>query len=293
MIEVAIFSYNRLFYLQNAFHSVRRNLPDASVRIYDDGSDKPELKRFLLENSDFVGQASKLEESKHGGLYANMQSALDAAEEKYLILMQDDTQLVRALAPDDLEAIEHAFAAFPKAAFLSVMFFKGERKRRYTKVLCEDSANNLYRSKSLQKGVIQSYYDVVLCNVPRLREAGWRFQNSEVANMEQAASLFGEMPIMRNPLVFFCPEVPFFRDKKQSLAARFAARRRAQNPVFHDLTDQDVVRLKERALSDWPYAEDWLKPTVEGLRRPFVFKDVKANRWLNLLYALETKLLRR
>jgi hypothetical protein len=173
------------------------------------------------------------------------------------------------------------------------MFWKGEKKRRYKRVLCVDDGNQLYRSKSLDDGVVQSYYDVVLCNVPRLRAAGWKFENTEVANMTKARELFGEMPILRNPMMFFCPEVPFFRDRKQSLAARIIAKRRKVNPVFHDMTDEEVTQLAGRELSIFPYAEDWLTPTVQGLRRPFVFKDVKANLWLNLLYAVETKLLGR
>lgn len=293
MIEIAIFSYNRLFYLKNALRSAQCNLSDARVRIYDDGSEQSEMKEFLSENSSLVGTSSKLLGSKHGGLYANMQSALEAAQEDYLILMQDDTQIVRKLEPDDLEAIDRTFEAFPEAAFLSVMFLKGEKKRRYKRVLRADEENDLYRSTSLEDGVIQSYYDVVLCHVPRLRAAGWKFEHTEVANMKQARDLFGEMPIMRNPFMFFCPEVPFFRDRKQSLAARIIATRRKVNPVFHDMTDEEVARLKERALGSLPYAEDWLKPTLQGLRRPFVFKDVKANLWLNLLYAIETKLLGR
>lgn len=293
MIEVAIFSYNRLFYLKNALHSVHRNLPDARVRIYDDGSEQSEMKQFLSEHSNLIGTSSKLLDSKHGGLYANMQSALNEAKEDYLIFMQDDTQIARKVEPDDLEAIDRAFDAFPKAAFLSVMFLKGEKKRRYKKVLRADDDNHLYRSKSLEDGIVQSYYDVVLGNVPRLRAAGWKFENTEVANMTLASELFGEMPIMRNPIMFFCPEVPFFRDRKQSFAARILAKRRKINPVFHDMADEEITRLKRRDLSIFPYAEDWLKPTLQGLRRPFVFKDVKANLWLNLLYAIETKLLGR
>lgn len=59
MIDVAIFSYNRLFYLKNALHSVQRNVSDARVRIYDDGSDQSEMKNFLFENSDLVGARLK------------------------------------------------------------------------------------------------------------------------------------------------------------------------------------------------------------------------------------------
>jgi len=293
MIEVAIFSYNRLFYLKNALNSVQRNLPDARIRIYDDGSEQSEMKDFLVENSNLVGATSKRLESKHGGLYANMQSALDAAETDYLLFMQDDTQIVRKMDLDDLAAIDRAFEAFPNAAFLSVMFLKGEKKRRYKRVLRVDDGNQLYRSKSLEDGVVQSYYDVVLCHVPRLRAAGWQFENTEVANMTQASKLFGEMPILRNPVMFFCPEVPFFRDRKQSLAARILEKRRKVNPVFHDMAEEDITQLKKRHLSLLPYAEDWLTPTLQGLRRPFVFKDVKASLWLSFLYAVETKLLRR
>ena len=234
MIEVAIFSYNRLFYLKNALHSVQRNVSDARVRIYDDGSDLSEMKNFLFENSDLVGARLKGLDSKHGGLYANMQSALDEAQQDYLLLMQDDTQIVRKMEQEDLEAINRAFEAFPTAAFLSVMFLKGEKKRRYKRVIerRDDVKTNCIALSHSTTVLIQSYYDVVLCNVPRLRAAGWKFENTEVANMKKARELFGEMPIMRNPMMFFCPEVPFFRDRRQSLAARIIAKRRKVKPDF-------------------------------------------------------------
>ena len=293
MVEVAIFSYNRPAYLKNAVGSVRRNIPEGRLRIYDDGSDDPEMCAYLEEMSYSVARTGSEASSKHGGLYENMQRALDAAQEDYLILMQDDTQIVRSFAPDDLLAIEAAFEAFPEAGFVSVMFMKGERRRRYGRVLLNDEVLGLYRSKSLQEEIVQSYYDVVLCHVPRLRAAGWQFEQTEPANMRQARRLFGEMPILRNPFMFFCPEVPFFRDKKQSLAARMAARRSKGPVFFQDMEASEADRFKARGLQEWPYAEDWLTPTVEGLKRPFVYKDVKANLWLNLLYAVETKLLRR
>ena len=95
------------------------------MRIYDDGSDLSEMKNFLFENSDLVGARLKGLDSKHGGLYANMQSALDEAQEDYVLLMQDDTQIVRKMEQEDLEAINRAFEAFPTAAFLSLMFLMG------------------------------------------------------------------------------------------------------------------------------------------------------------------------
>ena len=45
MFEVAIFSYNRGEYLKNCVESVRRNIPDATIRVYDDCSDDPETRK--------------------------------------------------------------------------------------------------------------------------------------------------------------------------------------------------------------------------------------------------------
>ncbi|GHC55658.1 glycosyltransferase family A protein [Neogemmobacter tilapiae] len=297
MIEVAIFSYNRVEYLKNCVDSVRLNMPDARLRIFDDNSDDPAMLEYLSRTDAEVVRADTKDEERHGGLYANMQRALDMAEHDYLILLQDDTQVVRPVGPDDLYEIDRIFRANDRRAFLCVLFMKAARMRRFRREVDAYPDENIYRTAAgiSEKNFARrlAYFDVVLCNVGRLRTVNWTFAPSERANCEMARELFEDMPVMKSPFVFFCPEVPFFRNRSKTLAARIAARVVGTDlKRYLDLDEAKTTLLKERPLSQWPIAEDWLTPTNPKVRRPFVFKDVSARWWLSALHKIEMKFFR-
>jgi hypothetical protein len=100
--------------------------------------------------------------------------------------------------------------------------------------------------------------------------------------------------VLADPIAFFCPEVPFFRNRdKKTLASRIAGRFVGRHlKSFHDMTADEVARMKARELAVWPVAENFLRTTDPSVVRPFVYKDVKARVWLYLLHKIE-QLLRR
>jgi hypothetical protein len=296
MLDVAIFAFNRPDYLRNCVGSVRRNIPGARLRVYDDASDDPAQIAYLESLGLEAVRRTAADKARHGGLYANMTAALAGAEHEHILMLQDDMQVVRPVGADDLDRIRTLFAADPARAFVGPLFMKAERMRRFRRELCPDPGARAYVSPpghGQDKKRCLSYFDVHLAHVPRLRAVNWVYDPAgEGTIAAQARARFGPMPVMADPIAFFCPEVPFFRHRdKKTLAARIAGRVLGQGlKAFHDMTPAEVAALKARDLSIWPVAEDFLRPTDPRTRRPFVYKDVKARLWLYALHKVEQRL---
>ena len=284
-LEVAVFSCNRGPWLAQCVASVRTALPFARLRVHDDGSDDPATREVLEALGEAVVSHDGGGRARHGGLYANMQHALDAAEGDHLLLLQDDMQVVRPLLAGDREEIAAIFRALPEAAFLAPTFIKGRRRRRHMRRLIADPARRAYRPRpDLPAGRRLAYHDTALAHVGRLRAAGWQFAGSEAACVARARALFGEMAWMGDPFTFFAPEVPVHRGRAPGRAGKLAARRGPAAPIGFEMMDEAAsARFRARPLSDWPVAEEHLIPTHPATRRPFVYKDVRRRWWLNLL----------
>lgn len=294
MIEIAVFSYNRPDYLKNAVDSIRRHMPGARLRVYDDCSDDPAMLRYLSSLGELVVRREVALHDRHGGLYANMNHALRDAERPFLLMLQDDMQVVRPFDADDQGSLDKLFASNSKMAFVCPLFMKGDRKRRFHRELVPDAGHRAYISPVLAEPSSKntlSYFDVHIAHVSRLRAAGWQYlEAGEGSSRDRARAQFGAMPMMGDPFVFFCPEVPFFRNRGQSLAARFAGRIVGRHvKSFVDMSETDVAAFKARDLAVWPFAEDFLTPRDPRVVRPFVYKDVNARFWLNALHKIEQK----
>lgn len=294
-LEVAIFSFNRPAYLRNAVESARANLPGARIRVFDDNSTDPELLAYLDGLGDAVVRADARSSARHGGLYANMQRAFDMAERPLLLMLQDDVQVVRPVDAEDMADLERIFASDPKCAFVSVLFMMGARMRRFRRLLAPVPERGVYDApptlseRNRQRRL--AYFDVCLWNVERLRRADWSVLPTEDQNVRRARDLFTTMPVMKNPFVFFCPEVPFFRNRSQMLSARLAARFVGRDlKSFRPFTPDDVAAFRARPISIWPRAEDFLHPADPRVVRPFVYKDVKARWWIYAIHKIEQAL---
>lgn len=223
-----------------------------------------------------------------------MQLALQDSETEYLLLLQDDTQIVRALSSDDFAIIRTCFED-PAIAFLRCQFMKSGDGKRFLKSLEPGPTARIYSPKKTGTGPLfgNAYCDVVLCHVPKLLAANWLFAEGERANQIAAQRLFKHMPLLGDPFVFYCPEVPSYRDRRLYLASRIVQQSRGGEVVFYrPMTSDEVVDLKNRPLSQFPIAEDWLTPNLPDVKRPFVFQDYSRSWWLTALYKVESRLWR-
>lgn len=290
-IQVHVFSYNRGPLLENCVQSVRRMAPHWPITIHDDGSDDPETRR-VLEKLDVVSHDREATEMRHGGLYANMQRALEEADSEIVVFMQDDNQIVRQLDEEDHRYIAEYFDSCSDAAFLNPAFLRGHRRssiNRHIRILPGFPGYYHEIGETLKRRPVTMYYtDVVIAHVGRLRKAGWAFLTGETANAEQARRLFPRMVHMAHPFLMNVPEVPVYRGSKKTLGVRMAERISGRNPkAYRPMSTEDVGRLRKRDLSEYPFAEDFLTPFVAGIRRPFVFNSVNIRWYTRLLNKLE------
>src|SRR5690606_3426070 len=98
---ICVFTYNRPQLLRNLLASLRQFYPDMDLAVFDDGSTDPEQQQILRELQAGGSHISITEEgtgdSKHGGLYHNMNRALAYARAKgyrYAYFVQDDMQFL-------------------------------------------------------------------------------------------------------------------------------------------------------------------------------------------------------
>lgn len=286
-LTVAVFSFNRGAYLENCVASVRRNLPFADLRVYDDTSTDPHTLEVLARLGQAVMRPGQLTNARHGGLYANMAAALADCTTPYLLFLQEDMQVVRPVAATELATIDAIFTENPRRAFVCPNFMKSTSLRRYRSQLTANPGLRAYVGLAVGPKSI-AYIDVMVAHVARLREADWTFGPTEGAGALRARRLFGDMPYLGDPFTFYCPEVPIYRNRLQSWSSRIAARLTgADVKAFHDLDAGQTARLRARSLDDWPVAEIWLQPLNPRVRQPFVYKDVKLRWWLNLLNKAE------
>lgn len=125
-----ILSYNRGEFLKNCVASIEYCAPQCGINIFDDNS-TDQITRVILadlsvRHSVHYPPAADAVAGKHGGLYGNMQSALERVEQEDIIcFVQDDMQLVRPISYDELQRIEKHFAEHSAIGFISPTFLKG------------------------------------------------------------------------------------------------------------------------------------------------------------------------
>ena len=288
-LEIAVFSYNRGIYLENCVDSICRNMPGIHYLVYDDNSTEPQTKSYLTSIQSNVIQSKKDVSDRHGGYYQNMQSALLNAKSDYVLLIQDDMQVVREFSDSDLSDIHEIFQKTPNLGFLSPVFLKG-RKRDFFKDNYRPSlGTKSYAWSGSSDAVVPGCYaDVSIIHVQRLRSASWVFQSSEVGNGELAKEIFGPMCQMSNPVVFYLPEEPAYRGKVLTLGAQIAFKMdggKIKN--FKTMSAKATADFINRDLTVLPFAEDFIDTVDPRVKKPFKFNGYRKSYLTLLINKLE------
>ena len=285
-LDVAIFSYNRGAYLKNCVDSLQRNMPWIGWTVYDDGSDEPDTVAYLQSLGEHVLHMKSTDADRHGGYYYNMQAALDATQADYLLLLQDDLQVVRPFALEDLSRIHQVFDQSPSTVFISPLFLKGSKRAYFQQRYQPDAGLRCYRwfADPNETGKVpQKYADIAVLHVARLRQSGWRFAASEEANGALADQLFGDMVQVADPWVFYVPEEPAYRGRVLTFGAKLAVRMSGnQVKSFQDLSPQALLAFAQRDLGVYPFAEDFVDTVDPTVRKPYKFNAYRT-RWLPLI----------
>lgn len=291
-----VFSYNRGEFLKNCVTSIEQCAPGCPIRIFDDRSADAETRHILDElsqrHSVFYPQGQGGEQSKHGGLYANMQAAFTLSSADDLVcFLQDDTQLVRPLDHQDIHRLTTFFAENDKPCFVQPAFMRGCNRRKdhaHTRYVGD---RGVYFVDRLQNSAGAFYSDICLFRVSDLRAVGWQFVQREAGNEQQARARLAQMAYWRDPFAVWLPNVPAFRGKTRTLALRLAQRLRRSGfyPLAYLSPEQNQAFLT-RAETQVPYAEDFLQVRNGPIPQPWIYYPLQGSAPLKLLNSVEVKL---
>lgn len=290
-----VFSFNRGRFLRNCIDSIERCAPNARIAVFDDNSNDETTQKVLddVAARHAVIQPGHQSNRRLGGLYANMQSALEyAGSEKLVCFLQDDTQMVRPLSDDDVDAI-NLLLDDDHIGFVSPCFLRARNRRRDLRTMSFDSCRQVYFRRGARQSAGQHFSALLLMRPAKLREKGWVFARSEPENDIQAAALFGPMAYLKTPFAMWLPEVPTYRGKRKTLALRYAERKRKCGYYpFRLLEAEQVQALRARDPAILPIAEDALVCQSETPAKPWAFHPMQDDRWLQKLSAVELALRR-
>lgn len=293
---VCIFSFNRGRFLAHCVESVERCAPNWRICIMDDDSDDAHTLEILkqLRSKHQVINAKEVPGRKHGGLYTNMQTALETfSSEDLMLFLQDDMQMVRPLLTEDELLIGQQLQADSSAGFLQPCFLKGSTREKDRKTLKYRPDRKLYVRENADQSAGVHYSDILLTSPAKLLAANWHFAESEPENDRQAARIFGKLGYLFAPFAMWLPEVPAYRGKRKTLALKIAEkRRRCGLYPFDYMSGAEVKKLHERPASVLPVAEDFLRNAEPALEKPWVYYPLQGSRWLKKLNSLELTLRR-
>jgi glycosyltransferase involved in cell wall biosynthesis len=291
-----IFSFNRGQFLQNCVDSIERCAPGARIAVFDDNSYDEATKEVLarLAERHTVIQPGHNSQRRLGGLYGNMQSALDYARDEALVCyLQDDTQMVRPLTDADVAAINALFDGDEKIGFVSPCFLRGRNRQRDVASMQFDPARSIYFRTGSAQSAGQHFSALLIMRPARLTAAGWSFGRSEPENDRQAKQLFGPMAYLKAPFAMWLPEVPTYRGKRKTLALKIAERQRRSGYFpFRILSEGDVAALRNRSPEILPIAEDFLSCCNGDPKKPWAYHPMQDDRWLQKLSSVELALRR-
>lgn len=282
-LGVCIFSYNRAAFLENCVRSIQNNLPGCRWKVYDDNSDDPATRDYLDTLGEQVSFSKESTRGPHGGLYKNMQLALDEAETDYTLFLQDDSQVVRFVDAEDVKIIADFFATYPQSAFIYPCFLQGQRRDKFKKykiTLIPEVAGYFIDTH------LRAYNDIAIVNVARLKAIRWQFFNSEGQNGAEARKHFSMMMWMAHPFIMHVPEPPVFRYKINTLASRIAASS-IKSQFFKTMKTEEVRTMRSRPLSEIPFAEDFLHTQNPRVGKPYIYSNVRARFYIRALNKVE------
>lgn len=295
-LQVVVFSFNRGEFLEHCVQTVERCAPQCPLLIVDDNSDDPltleALARLGARHPVLRPRGSATEDhGKHGGLYANMQAALEELDDDALLCtLQDDMQLMRPLQDEEIAAMAALLDKDDGRRFLHHAFLKGaERHRSQVRFAAEEG---VYYAGREDKSAGSHYSDIFIARVDALRAVRWRFLPREAANEQQARQVFLPMAHWRDPFAAWLPAATAWRGKKRTWALRQGEKR--QRCGFHPLRimsdGQRWDFLARDPAKQFPWAEDWLLLETGDLPQPWAYHPLQGSRWLKWLNSVELRL---
>ncbi|MEC8860527.1 MAG: glycosyltransferase [Pseudomonadota bacterium] len=293
-LQFLVFSFNRGDFLKNCVDSIIRCVPNSHVTIWDDNSDDALTLSILddLATTCDIKQPAKYESGEgklHGGLYKNMQSAIETVSGNPLICtIQDDMQVVRPLLTDE---VLQWHALYEKNKFNGLLH-PGFIKRLQERITFVPKLNG-YHINRQNRSAGAHYSDIFLTRKDVLLRANWHFSSNEAVNEQQAREKFSQMVYMKNPFVAWLPGVPAWRGRKRTWAMRVAERKgNCGFYPFEIMCEATARQFCERPAKDIPLAESYLTLSDSSLPKPWFYSPLQRRVILRKLNKIELRLTR-
>lgn len=312
-----VFSFNRADCLKNCIQSIESCVSNPAICIVDDNSCDPETVELLkhLESKHDVLYAETTGENVRGGLYPNMQLALDSmGPGQTFCFLQDDMQMVRPVTQREIHSIHQLLerqladqgTSRKPIAFLHPIFLKGQNKSKDQRRMQYDERTNLYFRQGKGTSSRRYFAAVFISHSSLLMHAGWQFEATELANDQRAEQQFARLGFLANPFAMWLPNVPVWRGKKKTLAIKLAERRnRCGLYPFKIMTAERADAFSERDKAQMPFAESCLEvdyakaipidgtSEIRSLREPWRFSALSGEKILQILHNWELRCARR
>lgn len=296
-LRFCVFSFNRAQFLVNCIESIERCAPNHDVQIFDDNSTDEKTRAVLAEYSQrykIIQPDAQELQSKFGGLYGNMQRAIELLPEDTLAcFIQDDMQCVRPLDEQDYVDIQQFFETNKEAAFLHPAFMRGSRMYKYTDGTPYDANSMSYSRVFSGQSAGVHFSAIVIVHLQRLRQNNWSFMPREKLNDQQARTKFGHMGFMANPFCHWLPAAPVYRGKQKTAAIRLGEKLRCCDFYpYHIFTEAENQAFRQRQKDQLPIAEDFLRLQKEGPKKPWVYSPIEQAKFLKTLNRIELRLVK-
>lgn len=273
-MQIFVFSYNRGLYLRNCLAALRRHASAYPVTVIDDGSDDPEVEATLTEARDWVSviRAEGDRKAYLGGLYGNMQRALDMAGNDLALFIQDDMQVVRDLEERDEAHWHRFFDTYPEAIELGTNFLKPNRRQGSLTFDIDRTVPVYFRDPSVSR---RAHFTAVgLFHAGRMNASGWCFAPSEGENEQQARERGQRMGITPYPFMMWLPNAESSKFRRRGLFHRFAEwYRGAGYYPYSPLSPDEIAWLWERDVAELPLAKEILSPSGLSREDLWLFED--------------------
>jgi hypothetical protein len=266
-VSLYVFSFNRNQFLENCLRSIERCASGLNVTVIDDHSHDSGTRKVLARYKDMLRiiepAQTKLLEHKTGGLYSNMRFAFrdaKAQSKKYALFLQDDMQIVRPIAADDMAATYRFFQANPNVAELHTCFMKRFYAEKDEACVILDASGEAYLRPSNYPG-FSGFSAVGLFDVQRFEKLFGELKRGEYANNEYAQQKGIQMGLSAKPFMMWLPYPISHRGRRRNIPLKlvegiagcgFYPYATMQELTIQQFLDRDYEAVK-------PYAEDWLK----------------------------------
>jgi glycosyltransferase involved in cell wall biosynthesis len=291
-ITIVVLSYNRGHHLEICLQTIFTHAPRIRVLVVDDGSDEPYTQHILQTDGFEKLVRNQGKSNRLGGLYNNMQTALELTNTDYILFMQDDSQFIRDLTSADMQAIQQAFDRAPELAFVNPVISMGPRGQRM-KSRAVPAGSGLgfeFPFDGPKPNPCRSFYqDIVLCSVSRLKSKNWVFGPTEDATARRAGKFFSNMLHYQTPFVAQMPEVITQRFGQLSLAAELVNKRLQFKANYFEPLSESTLNLM-RGSPTFFLAEDVLTTKYQTIKKPYIHKAVNSVWWIRIINKIEMKI---